>query len=163
LDLVKLNEADVLQLQNTYAAAVTVFDAQLGALFEALALDETLLCVMARSGLPLGEHGMIGAPRPWLHDELVHVPLLMRLPLGKDAGTRVSALTQPVDLLPTFLDAVQAARLHGHNLWPLIRGEVEQVRPYAVSALRVGDQETRLLRTPAWALHVPIAAGAPRP
>ena len=30
LDLVKLNEADVLQLQNTYAAAVTFFDAQLG-------------------------------------------------------------------------------------------------------------------------------------
>jgi arylsulfatase A-like enzyme len=172
LDLVKLNEADVLQLQNTYAAVVTVFDAQLGVLLDCLreqnSLDDILVCVTARSGLPLGEHGMIGAPRPWLHDELVHVPMLMRLPKAAEAGSRIAALTQPVDLLPTFLDALSQtppltpgpspARGEGRQgLWPLIRGEVDAVRPYAVSSMCVNGHESWLLRTPDWALHLPVA------
>ena len=162
-DLVTLNDADVLQLQNTYAAAVTMFDAQLGELFSAIDLNETLLCVTARAGLPLGEHGMIGTPRPLLHDELVHVPLLLRLPNAEHAGMRVAALTQPVDLLPTFLEALgqPVPAVHGRSLWPLIRGEVENVRPYAVAAMRVDGQETWLLRRSDWAFHLARDAGPP--
>jgi arylsulfatase A-like enzyme len=159
LDLVALNDAEVVQLQNTYAAAVTSFDAQLGKLIEDVgARDDLLLCVTARSGLPLSEHGMIGAPEPRLHDELVHVPLVLRLPGGAEAGMRVAALTQPVDLAPTFLEALGHAPLpvHGHSLWPLIRGEVEAVRPYAVSMLHVGDRESWLMRTLDRALHLSI-------
>jgi arylsulfatase A-like enzyme len=162
LEFAKLNEAEVLQLQNTYAAAVTVFDAQLGVVFDRLRrqkmLDDTLICVTARSGLPLGEHGMIGAPGPWLHDELVHVPMLLRLPGAAQAGQRIAALTQPVDLLPTFLEALSQPipPLHGCSLWPLLRGEVEQIRPYAVVAMRAGGQESWLMRTADWALHLPI-------
>jgi arylsulfatase A-like enzyme len=162
LEFAKLNEAEVLQLQNTYAAAVTVFDAQLGVVLDRLReqkmLDDTLICVTSRSGLPLGEHGMIGAPGPWLHDELVHVPMLLRLPGAAQAGQRVAALTQPVDLLPTFLEALSQPipPLHGSSLWPLLRGEVEQVRPYAVAAMRAGGQESWLMRTADWALHLPI-------
>src|SRR5205807_674802 len=163
LDLVKLNEADVLQLQNTYAAAVTFFDAQLGAVLERVD-DDTLLCVTACSGLPLGEHGMIGAPRPWLHDELVHVPLLMRLPGAAEAGRRIAALTQPVDLLPTWLEALQQSipPLHGGSLWPLLRGEVAAVRPYVVSGLRVNGHESWLLRTLDQVAHLPIASADAR-
>jgi arylsulfatase A-like enzyme len=155
LDLIELDEAEVLQLQNTYAAAVTMFDAQLGNLLEAVDLDDTLVCVTARSGLPLGEHGMIGAPRPGLHDELVHVPLLMRLPSSDHAGMRVAALTQPVDLLPTFLEALgePLPAMHGRSLWPLLRGEAEELRPYAVAAMRTGGHESWLLRSAAWAFH----------
>jgi arylsulfatase A-like enzyme len=170
LDLVQLSEAEVLELQNTYAAAVTIFDAQLGSLLDHLRarhlLDEMLFCVTARSGLPLGEHGMIGSPRPWLHDELAHVPLVMRLPGAASAGLRIAALTQPVDLAPTFHEALApgippSAAMHGHSLWPLLRGEAEAVRPYAVSALRVDGRESRMLRTWDWVLHVPLApAGA---
>ena len=161
LDLLKLTEADVLQLQNTYAAAVTVFDAQLGAVVDPLrdakTLDDTLLCVTARAGLPLGEHGMVGAPRPWLHDELVHVPLVMRLPKGAEAGLRISALTQPLDLVPTFLETDVAPSSHGCSLWPLMRGNVAAIRPYAVAAMRVAGRESWLLRTPDHVLHLPIA------
>jgi hypothetical protein len=159
LDLVKLDEAEVLQLQNTYAAAVTVFDAEIGALLQRLPLDEMLLCVTARSGLPLGEHGMIGAPRPWLHDELVHVPLLMRLPGAAEAGGRSAALTQPIDLLPTFLETLgqPVPEMDGRSVWPLVRGEVGELRPFAFSSLRVGPREHWLMRTLDAALHVPIA------
>jgi hypothetical protein len=160
LQVVQLNEAEVVQLQNTYAAAVTVFDAQLGALLDRLQqqnrLDETLLCMTARSGLPLGEHGMIGAPRPWLHDEFVHVPMLLRLPGAERAGQRIAALTQPLDLLPTFLEILSQPMplLHGRSLWPLVRGEVDQIRPYAVAGMCAAGQETWLMRTLDCALHL---------
>ena len=163
LDLVRLNEAEVLQLQNTYAAVVTVFDAQLGAVLDHLReqnlLDDVLFCVTARSGFPLGEHNIIGASRPWLHDELIHVPLLMRLPGAAEAGLRIAALTQPVDLLPTFLEALSQPipPMQGQNLWPLLRGEIDDVRPYAVGSMRVNGYENWLLRTPDWALHLPVA------
>ncbi|MBI3821996.1 MAG: sulfatase-like hydrolase/transferase [Planctomycetes bacterium] len=164
LDLVKLNEAEVLQLQNTYAAVVTLFDAQLGKVLERID-DDTLLCVTARSGLPLGEHGMIGTPRPTLHDEFVHVPLVMRLPGKAEAGVRIAALTQPIDLLPTFLEALAqpAPPLDGHSLWPLLRGEVEAVRPHAFAAVRVNGEESWLLRTPDRALHLPVGPGDRKP
>lgn len=160
-DLVELNDAEVLQLQNTYAAVVTLFDAQLGGVLDRIG-EDVLVCVTARSGLPLGEHGMIGAPRPLLHDELVHVPLLMRLPGRAEAGTRVAALTQHVDLAPTFLGALSresaaSGSQVGMSHWPLIRGQVDALRPFAVSFLRVGEHESWLLRTPTQALHVPIA------
>ncbi len=163
-----LNDAEIVQLQNTYAAAVTVFDAQIGVALDVFRerglLDDLLLCVTARSGLPLGEHGMIGAVRPILHDEFVHVPLLMHLPGAVHAGMRIGALTQPLDLLPTFLESLgrPMTPMHGCNLWPLIRGETEAVRPYAVSAMCVGKEEIWLLRTPDWAFHLPVGERTPQ-
>ncbi len=166
-EVADLDEAEVLELQNTYAAVVTLFDAQLEVIVNHLD-DDTLLCVTARSGLPLAEHGMIGTPQPRLHDELVHVPLLVRLPNRpsrlaplpgrepENAGLRIAALTQPVDLLPTILEALGQSipPTHGRSLWPLIRGEVDSIRPYAFAHLQAGGEESRLIRTPTWALHV---------
>ena len=158
LGLVELDDAQTVQLQNSYAAAVTVFDAQLGVALEKLP-EDVLLCVTARSGLPLGEHGMIGVVRPMLHDELVHLPLVVRLPGNRHAGMRVGALTQPIDLLPTFLEVLgrPIGPMHGRGLWPLIGGEMQAVRPYAVSALKVAGEECWLMRTPEWAFHLPLS------
>ena len=79
----------------------------------------------------------------------------MRLPGGAEGGTRISALTQPLDLPATF--AEMPPETHGRNLLPLIRGDVACIRPYAVSAMRVNDHERWLLRTPDYVLHLPIA------
>jgi len=163
LDVVAPDDAQILRLQNTYAGVVTFFDAQLGKLLDHVRDNEDLLiCVTARSGLPLGEHGMIGAPRPALHDELVHVPLVMRLPRKEKAGLRIAALTQPIDLLPTFLETLSQSipPMHGNSLWPLIREEVEAARPFALSMMRIGEHESWLMRTPDHALHVANATAA---
>ena len=65
-------------------------DAQLGTLIDELAerniLDRWLLIVTSSRGMPLGEHGWIGRRRAWLHEEHVHLPLLMRLPDAAQAG-----------------------------------------------------------------------------
>src|SRR5205807_7504227 len=138
-----LGELD--RLQTAYAAVVTYFDAQLGSILDDLRergeLDRLLLCVTASCGLPLGEHGMTGIHRAWLHDECVHVPLILRLPTAEHGGIHIAALTQPVDLAPTFAEFLGTAptEMHGRSLWPLVRGEAEAVRPYAACGLRIGD------------------------
>jgi arylsulfatase A-like enzyme len=151
-----------IELQRSYAAAVSHLDAALGVLLKELEerrlLDDVLLIVTTDHGLPLGEHGFIGVVRPWLYDELVHLPLLVRLPRGEQAGRRVLSLTQPVDLMPTLLDAfgLPPAPEHGHSLLPLARGAAEKVRDYACSGLRVGKLVEWALRSPEWAFLMPV-------
>src|SRR5438067_2137488 len=90
------------------AAVVTTLDAELGGVFEMLrgrGLDQTAAWLLTSDfGYPLGEHGQVGLHRPWLYEELVHLPLVLRLPGAAEAGRRVPATTQPPDLAPTLLD-----------------------------------------------------------
>jgi arylsulfatase A-like enzyme len=150
-----------LSLQTSYAAAVSYLDTAIGQLLSALGglqgSDDILLVVTADTGQNLGEHGIVGTSRPWLHDELIHLPLLFRLP-GSDAGRRVAALTQALDLSPTLADWFQAplVDVHGRSLLPLIRGEVESIRPYACCGLQAGDAIEYAIRTPEWAFLFPL-------
>lgn len=151
-----------LSLQTSYAAVVSTLDAGIGELIQALdgleGGDDILLIVTTDVGQNLGEHGIIGTTRPWLHDELIHLPLLLRLPGAAEAGRRVSALTQAVDLAPTLAEWFQAplADFHGRSLLPLARGEVESIRPHAYAALQVGEAIEYAIRTPEWAFLLPI-------
>jgi arylsulfatase A-like enzyme len=161
------------RLQGTYAAVITGFDARLGRFQEELERrvsgEELLFCVTASRGLALGEHGVIGECRPWLHDELVHLPFLVRLRAGCAAGRRVGALTQPVDILPTILSAFGMPlpeSIHGHDLMPLIHGQADRVRDYACTALQQGERIEWGLRTPDWSFLFPVQqppADPPRP
>jgi arylsulfatase A-like enzyme len=160
-----------MRLQRTYAAAVGYLDSGLEELFEELQarnlMDKVLLVVTADRGFPLGEHGIVGYHRPWLYDELIHIPLLVRLPGAAEAGRRTSALTQPEDLMPTLLEAFGSPipSVHGFSLLPLMRGEKDCLRSYACSGLQIGDGGELALRTSEWAFVLPwqtSLAGPPR-
>jgi arylsulfatase A-like enzyme len=154
-----------LSLQTSYAAAVTYLDAGIGQLLDALAnlegSDELLLVVSSDVGQNLGEHGVVGPVRAWLHDEILHLPLLLRQPGGAGGGRRVAALTQAVDLGPTLADWFQTTLpdAHGHSLLPLARGEAETIRPYVCAGLQVGAAIEYALRTPDWAFLLPVQPG----
>src|SRR5262249_15327010 len=158
-----------IRLQRSYAGAVSYLDAGLGLLLKELEerrlLDDVLLIVTADHGLPLGEHGIVGLCRAWPHDELTHLPLLVRLPKAEQAGRRVLALTQPVDLMPTLLDAfgLPPVPAHGHGMLPLARGTAEKVRDYACTGLRVGGAVEWALRSPEWAFLLPLRGEAGEP
>lgn len=134
------------RLQRTFAAVIRDFDTWLADHLDA----ESLLIVTSTGGQNLGEHGMIGTARPWLYQELVHVPLLIRLPEGAQAGRRVAHLTQPVDIVPTMLDfwhqPVHSAS-HGRSLLPLCRGG-GPIRDYAVTGCHLGNEVEFALETP---------------
>ncbi|WP_435016609.1 sulfatase family protein [Tundrisphaera sp. TA3] len=155
-----IDEEELLRLRRTYAGAVTFLDKQLGVLFEALKargrFDDTLIVFTSDQGEPLGEHGYVRRFRPWLYEELIHTPLIVRMPGGEFGGSRQPALVQTVDLLPTVLSALGLPpdeKAHGRDLLPLIRGEVARVRDYACLGM---DVEEFAIRTPHWHLIVPI-------
>ena len=155
-----LTEDELVRLRRTYAGAVTHADRWLGTFFDALKAqgrtEDTLIVFTSDQGEPLGEHGYVRRFRPWLYEELVHTPLIVRLPGGEAGGTRQKALVQTVDLLPTVLAALDLPpdeRAHGHDLLPLIRGEVVKVRDYACLGM---DVEEFAIRTPNWHLTLPV-------
>ena len=158
------SDPDALEwLHCSFAAVVTTLDAELGAIFEQLRgrqLDQSAAWVVTSDfGYPLGEHAQIGLHRPWLHHELVHLPLLLRLPAAAEAGRHVYGFTQPADLAPTLLDLFgvkQPEGLAGFSLLPLARGEAESSRPHAITALELGDAAAMAIRTDDWAFLLPV-------
>ncbi len=147
-------------LHRSFAAAVTQFDADLGRLFAALrdeGLADAAWVVTADRGQALGEHGLIGPGRPWLHEELVHVPLMVRLPEGKMAGRRTAELTTPADVMPTLLElhGLPADGVPGVSLAPYLGGAPAPSRPAVVSGLVLADASEWAVRTAAWAYLAP--------
>jgi arylsulfatase A-like enzyme len=159
-----LSEHELLRLRRTYAGCITLLDKQFGVLFDTLRrmgrLDDTLLIFTADQGEPLGEHGLVRRFRPWLYEELIHTPLIVRLPGAERGGTRHQALVQPVDLLPTVASALGVGLpdepgVHGHDLLPLIRAQQTKLRDYACLGM---DVEEFAIRTHNWHLVVPLEA-----
>lgn len=88
-----------------YDGEVAFADEIVGALFDDLKrhgwYDAATIVVLSDHGEGLGdhveeEHGL------FLYDEVVHVPLIIKLPHGQSAGRRVSDPVQHIDLLPTL-------------------------------------------------------------
>lgn len=155
-----IDELELLRLRRTYAGTVTLVDRWLGTLYDALKaqgrLDDTLIIFTSDQGEPLGEHGYVRRFRPWLYEELVHTPLILRMPRAQFGGMRHQALVQTVDLLPTVLSAFglpENEHVHGHDLLPLIRGERTKIRDYACLGM---DVEEFAIRTHLWHLIVPV-------
>ena len=123
--------------------------------------DDVAVLLTADHGQALGEHLVVGPVRPFLHEEIVHVPLILYGP-GWRAGHRVAALTQSVDLAPTlaelFGDRLENA--HGQSLLPLLGLEQRSLRDYACMGLRVGEKIEWRVRTPEWALLLPLEEGS---
>jgi arylsulfatase len=94
-------------LVDLYDAEIRYNDAQIGAFLDALRehdlLEESLVIVTADHGDAFGEHGYYEHPR-YLHDEITHVPLLVRPP-GGASGT-VEAPVSTLDVVPTVEAAV---------------------------------------------------------
>jgi arylsulfatase A-like enzyme len=166
-----LSEAELFRLRRTYAGTVTLVDRWLGVLFDALRrmgrMDDTLIIFTSDQGEPLGEHGFVRRFRPWLYEELIHTPLIVRMPRGGYGGVRHQALVQSVDLLPTIIAALglpplgaELAAIHGQDLLPLIRGERTKVRDYACLGMDVAEFA---IRTHLWHLLVPVESDPDEP
>jgi arylsulfatase A-like enzyme len=145
-------------LHSSFAAVVTTLDAELGSVFDELrrrGLDQTAAWfVTSDFGYPLGEHGQIGVHRPWLYEELVHVPLILRLPGAAEAGRRVPAFTQPADIEATLASLFGENR--SGNLLPLARGEATALRPHALTLLEINGAEECAIRTEEFAFLLPL-------
>ena len=109
-----------------YDGEIAYLDAMVGRLVAGLRarrqLDRTVFSLFADHGESLGEHGE-STHGVFLYDSTLHVPLLVRLPGGANAGRRVATRASLLDLTPTVLEAVAApvpAPVQGQSLLPLL-------------------------------------------
>ncbi|WP_455449619.1 sulfatase [Natrinema thermotolerans] len=101
-------------LIDLYDAEIRYNDERIGEFLEALrdrgVLEDSLLIVTADHGDAFGEHGYYEHPR-YLHDEITHVPMVVRPPGGAD-GEEVSTPVSTVDIAATLEEIVG---IHGDS------------------------------------------------
>jgi arylsulfatase A-like enzyme len=154
---------ELLGIVHAYAGQVSLVDACLGSLLDALGdsplADQTLLAVTSPRGYPLGEHRRIGGDD--LYGELLHVPLLLRLPGGLGPA-RSRRLVQPCDLYATLAEwlALPTDDAPGlcQSLLPAAQGDEVPVRQLAIATA----SGQRAIRTLAWLLRESQANGETR-
>jgi arylsulfatase A-like enzyme len=136
---------------------ITLVDKWVGNFLETMEkeglMDETMIIVASDHGQPMGYgehgHGIMRKCRPWPYEELVHIPLIIRMP-GIRPG-RIKSLVQNTDITATILDALGLlgsnenpdsghgfpvydwSDIQGESLLPLMRGETEAIRDHAVA------------------------------
>ena len=113
-------------------------------------LDSTMIILTADHGEQFGEHGHTGHGHN-LHDELVRVPLIVRLPGKVPGGLRIEQQVSLLDIYPTILDVAgiePPAKLMGTSLAPLIEGRATRIDlPGAFSSI---FERGFALRTAEW-------------
>ncbi|MEL7157148.1 MAG: sulfatase-like hydrolase/transferase [Actinomycetota bacterium] len=196
-----LTEAQGRHIRANYGAKLSMIDHWFGRLLDALddgdLWSSTAVIVCTDHGHYLGEER---APDPAHPDErrdiwgkpsvpqfepLGHTPLLVHWP-GVEGGGTCDALTTNVDLHATLADVYDvtpAHRTHGRSLVPLLTGQAQGIREWALGGVfgnwvQVTDGHRKYARAPAtdgfplsmwsnrWStmpVHVPGFAGMPPP
>lgn len=119
-----------------YDAMIRTADAEVGNLIgrlEALGLfEDALIVVTAAHGESFLDHGVYAGHGLFLTEEEVRVPLLVKFPRGRFAGTRSDAVVRLIDVLPTVAAAAGAAvpaAVQGRDLAAILDGSEAEPRP----------------------------------
>lgn len=67
-------------------------------------LEDALIVLTSDHGEEFGEHGTVGWHGHTLYEELLRIPLIVKLPGNAHAGTRVPSSVRSLDIAPTVLD-----------------------------------------------------------
>jgi arylsulfatase A-like enzyme len=156
-------EAGCREYLRCYYARVSMMDWCIGRILEALdelgLSDRTLVIFTSDHGNMLGQHGMLEKSSLAFYDDLMRVPLLMRLPGRIRAGSVCEAGASSVDLAPTILEYLAAPPLehaHGRSLRPFLEGTADDERPIFGERGEPNVVGTmRMIRTRDWKLCLP--------
>ncbi len=150
-----LSSADVAQLARLYDAEIAYQDAQLGALLETLRasgrLDATLVVIVSDHGENLGEHGGLVDHVFSIHQTLLQVPLVVRLPGRFPAGLRYPHVVSTGSLFATILAETGCAPAAGSVAYPPLPRSSDAQPPAFVTA----DYELPVLHLASFAQEVP--------
>jgi len=114
-------------MREAYLSEIEHLDAQLGVLFDGLRerglYGDSVILFVADHGEEFYEHN------GWWHgqtlyDEVLHVPLILKLPGGAAGGTVNTEFVRHIDVAPTLLDAANLQKGGDMRGAPLMRGEI---------------------------------------
>ena len=137
-----------------YHAMVTMTDSYVGQLMQALEdLDlakSTIVVFTSDHGFQLNEHGGLWRKQSQF-DESIRVPLIVRLPDGRNAGAVVPGLVELVDLYPTLTELLELPEpshdLEGLSFVPLLENPTRQWKSAAFSQSRRENYDGLTIRT----------------
>ena len=146
---------------NRYDGEIAYTDHYLGKLLnwldESGLAEKTMVVITADHGDAFNQHGLFGHEGV-VYDEVIRVPLIIKLPSGKHAGVEIPHQTQMIDVAPTILDAINIplpSNFEGESLMPLVNGDVMEGRNYVFSRTRSENFWKEVVRTPKYKLiHV---------
>jgi len=157
--------SEVNRVRALYAGEVTLVDRWVGAFLDRVRelglLEDTLVVYTSDHGFFFGEHGTVS--KNWSYEEVSHIPLIIRHPEGLGRGRRVDAFVQTCDVAPTILDFLDVRGpmrlrveawpkdMHGKSLLPLVSGEKDAVRDFAISGHHNMDWS---IRNREWSLYL---------
>ncbi|ELZ30319.1 arylsulfatase [Halosimplex carlsbadense 2-9-1] len=144
-----ITDAERERLRDLYDAEIKYTDDRLRSLFDELGdrglLSESLVLLTADHGDAFGEHGYFEHPR-YLHDELVHVPLVMT---GPDVpSVTVETPVSTLDVARTALETAGASAegLPGEDLRAVADAPEEHADRVVFSQARGEDADAHLRR-----------------
>ncbi|MBW1812993.1 MAG: sulfatase-like hydrolase/transferase [Deltaproteobacteria bacterium] len=138
-------EEELHHIRMLYAEKITTCDKWVGKLIDHIKskglYENSMIILTTDHGQPLGNgihgHGIMRKCRPWPYEELVHIPLIIRVP-GVTGGQRIKPFVSTVDMAPTMMDwmdiedPIRTADMQGQSLLPIMRGQADKVRDYAI-------------------------------
>lgn len=139
---VEWNEEDRHQFEALYDGGIREADARLGELLRILDeagrwdWDRDVLAIVSDHGEEFWDHDSIGHGST-LYEEVIRVPMLLRLPGGAHGGRRVRGTVELMDLAPTLLELARVSSptsYQGTSLLTLLRAG-EEVEPHAGAAM----------------------------
>ena len=145
-------------IRKCYAGLLTMTDHWVGKIcdrLDSLGLwDDTLIVFTTDHGTMLAEHDYWMKNIMPLYNEIVRIPLIMSLPGNAQAGTRNDALTQTIDLMPTFLDHFDCPlppHVQGQSILQTLEGQSERedvIFGYFGMAMNITDGRYVYMRNP---------------
>jgi len=161
-----LTEPELRHTKALYGGQVSFVDKWIGVLLDRIRelglYENSLIVFLSDHGEPLGEHGIVRkVSRSINYEEAAHIPLVVRHPDGLGAGRRLGGFVQPPDLMPTLLDAAGVRTdlsFTGTSLAPMLRGQVDAVRDFVVTAQH-GVQWS--IRTEEWTFILSVDGEVP--
>jgi hypothetical protein len=83
--------------------------------------DDTIVIFTSDHGEALGEHGAVAKHSHTRYDELLHVPLIVKLPGSQLAATAIDQQVRSIDIMPTLLDILDLEPPADTEGWSLVR------------------------------------------
>ena len=165
--LIRQNAFSQMVCTALYLGGVGYADQWLGQLIKKLRekdlYDNTIIIFTSDHGEEFGDHGQTDfydSHGHSLYEEMLKVPLIIKLPYQQYAGTRISKLSRLIDIMPTVLDLLSITpsenEMQGISLVPLWMKNIFLPPQTAYSEALAFQEEKKSLRTDRYKLIISI-------
>jgi choline-sulfatase len=153
----KMLSSDELQcIISLYDNGIAYMDNCIGTLFTILKkfnlYDNSLIIITADHGEEFQEHGYMLHANPYYYEELIHVPLIVKLPNYGPVlnGIRIGSLVELIDIMPTILNyiGVSPFNVQGNSFLPPLPG-IGNGKQFVYG---FGSQKSLFIRSHKWKL-----------